>query len=74
MLSRAKITKHSTAKQAALIANEARVDKLLIGHFSSRYKEIDLFEAEAKEFFNATTAVSDGDEYELTFKEFDNET
>lgn len=74
MLSRAKITKHSTAKQAALIANEARVDKLLIGHFSSRYKEIDLFEAEAKVFFNATTAVSDGDEYELTLKEFDNET
>jgi ribonuclease Z len=72
MLTRAKSTKHSTAKQAGLIAKEAMVGRLLIGHFSARYKEIDLFESEAKEIFKATTAVSDGDEYELILEDVDN--
>ena len=67
MKSRAKSTKHSTAEQAALIAKEAIVSKLLIGHFSARYKEIDLFELEAKEIFTSTKAVVDGDEFELNF-------
>lgn len=65
MLSRAKSTKHSTARQAAMIAKEAKVERLLIGHFSARYKETDLFELEAKEVFSNTKAVSDGDEYEI---------
>lgn len=65
MINRAKSTKHSTAEQAALIAKEAMVDKLLIGHFSSRYKDINLFESEAKNIFESTVAVSDGDEFEI---------
>lgn len=53
-------TLHSTARQAAMIAKAANAGKLLVGHFSSRYKEIDAFEDEAKEVFLDTTAVFDG--------------
>lgn len=38
---RAKKTFHSTAKQAAEIASLAQVKKLIIGHFSARYRELD---------------------------------
>jgi len=37
----AKKTFHSTAKQAGMIANQAKVGSLLIGHFSARYNEED---------------------------------
>jgi len=60
-----KKTLHSTAKQAAMIAQQAEVGKLLIGHFSSRYKETDELEAEAQEIFPMTMAVWDG--LELVF-------
>lgn len=56
----AKKTLHSTAKQAATIAKLAGVGKLLIGHFSSRYKETDMLEQEAQTVFENTTAVFDG--------------
>jgi len=44
-------TKHSTARQAAKIAKKATVEKLILGHYSSRYKNIDLFLQEAKTIF-----------------------
>ncbi len=47
-LTRASETCHSTAIQAATLAAKSEVKKLVIGHFSSRYKNIDLFYAEAK--------------------------
>jgi ribonuclease Z len=59
----AKQTFHSTAKQAAMVAKEANAGKLLIGHFSTRYKDIDLFEQEANTIFNDTIAVNDGDRF-----------
>ena len=34
---RAKTTQHSTAAQAAIIAQKAGVGQLIIGHFSARY-------------------------------------
>ncbi|MCF0191200.1 MAG: ribonuclease Z [Marinilabiliaceae bacterium] len=61
----AKITYHSTAQQAATIAQRANVGKLLLGHYSSRYKETDIFEAEAQNIFPNSTAVYDG--YKLVF-------
>lgn len=61
----AKKTLHSTAKQAAMIAKQAGVGKLLIGHFSSRYRETDELEAEAQSVFPMTMAVWDG--LELVF-------
>jgi ribonuclease Z len=42
-------TGHSTAKQAAEIANTANVGKLILGHYSSRYTDINLFRKEAQE-------------------------
>ena len=47
----AKQTYHSTAQQAAEIASEAKVGQLVIGHFSSRYKNDNEFLTEAKEVF-----------------------
>ncbi len=56
-------SKHSTAQQAANIAKKANVKKLLIGHFSSRYKNIELIENEAKIIFSNTIAVKDNDKF-----------
>lgn len=48
----AKKTKHSTAKQAAIIAKDAKVNQLVIGHYSSRYSNIEDFKEEANEVFD----------------------
>ncbi|MBO7279529.1 MAG: ribonuclease Z [Bacteroidaceae bacterium] len=56
--SRAQETFHSTAQQAAHIAKEANVKQLVIGHFSSRYKEDEQLLNEAKEIF-PTTSLAD---------------
>ena len=47
-------TMHSTAKQAATIAKKANVKQLLIGHFSSREDDHNLFLREAQEVFPNT--------------------
>ncbi len=57
---RAKATFHSTAKQAALIAKEANVKKLLLGHLSARYSDIEDHLKEANEIFPDTEIVEDG--------------
>ena len=44
-------TKHSTAKEAATIAKKAMVKRLIIGHFSNRYKDEQRFLKEASEVF-----------------------
>ena len=44
-------TFHSTAEQAAIIAKNSNVKKLILGHFSSRYNDLDLFLNEAKNIF-----------------------
>ncbi len=55
--SRAFQTNHSTAKQAGQIARKANVGKLLIGHFSSRYKDLSpLLEEVRSEFMNSELA------------------
>ncbi len=56
----AELTKHSTAKQAALIAYKAQVGVLVLGHYSARYDDIQLFEDEAKEVFERTIVSNDG--------------
>ncbi len=50
---------HMTAKEAAMIAKEANVKKLILTHFSARYQFPRDFEIEAKEFFPNTIAVKD---------------
>lgn len=50
-------TKHSTGRQAAVCAREANAKKLLLTHFSSRYKTVELIEREAQEVFPAAEAA-----------------
>ena len=56
----AKKTKHATSKQAAQIAKDAEVGQLIIGHYSGRYKDISLFQKEAKEIFENTNLAEPG--------------
>ena len=56
---------HSTTLQAARLAAEAGVQKLLIGHYSSRSSEVRAYEAECRSVFPETFATSDGDRYEI---------
>lgn len=57
---RAQETHHSTARQAALVAQAAGVDRLLIGHYSARYHDTAEHLAEAQAIFPHTTAASEG--------------
>lgn len=50
-LKRAEETTHSTALQAAQIAKKVNAEKLLLGHFSSRYIDLSVLEKEAKTVF-----------------------
>jgi ribonuclease Z len=61
----ARETLHSTSLQAATIARDAGVRKLLIGHFSSRYKDISQLVEEAKKVFMETEGVNDGDTHSI---------
>jgi len=64
-LDRATSTYHSTAKEAATIAQKANVGKLLLGHFSARYKELEPLEAEAREVFAESYLAIEGEEFIL---------
>jgi ribonuclease Z len=58
-------TKHSTAEQAAKIAQLARVNRLVLGHFSSRYRKKNNFIAEASPFFDAVELAADGKIFDI---------
>ncbi|WKS94541.1 ribonuclease Z [Riemerella columbina] len=47
-------TGHSTAKEAATIAQKAQVKKLILGHFSNRYSDLSVFTDEARQIFPET--------------------
>jgi ribonuclease Z len=64
----ARETLHSTSFQAATIAKMAGAGRLLIGHFSSRYKDHGHLVEEAREIFKETEGVSDGDTYSVPLK------
>ena len=58
-------TKHSTAMQAASIAKAANVGMLILGHYSTRYKSIELFKEEAMEIFPNVELADDGKFFEF---------
>jgi ribonuclease Z len=60
LLPRATQTCHSTAKQAGKMAKKANVGKLIIGHFSSRYKDLEPLLSEAQSVFPNTVLAEDG--------------
>jgi len=58
-------TKHSTAREAATIGKDAQVRLLILGHFSTRYKSIELFKEEAQEVFPNVELADDGKVFEF---------
>lgn len=58
-------TLHSTAKQAAQIALKANVKLLILGHYSTRYDNITVFQEEAKTIFPEVLLADDGNTFEL---------
>ena len=58
-------TKHATARQAATIARDADVGQLILGHFSTRYKTLNLFIEEAQRVFGNVVLAEDGKEFNV---------
>lgn len=56
---------HSTARQAAMIARLCGAKRLLTGHYSSRYKDMNLFLQQAQEVFPGTILNKEGLKIEL---------
>jgi ribonuclease Z len=56
---------HSTTAQAAEIANKAGVKQLLLGHFSSKYKDLAAFKEEAEKIFTYVHVTEEGKTYEV---------
>ena len=50
---------HSTARQAALVARDAGVGRLLLGHYSSRYEDEQILLREAQEVFENTSLTDE---------------
>jgi len=65
MKEQAQKTYHSTALDAAKMAQLAEAKKLLLGHFSNRYKETESFVKEAKTIFENTKAATEGKTYTI---------
>ena len=52
---------HSTARQAAMVARDAGVGKLLLGHYSSRYEDEKVLLDEAKTVFENSFLTNEMD-------------
>lgn len=65
MAARSKEVKHSTAAEAATIAQKANVGKLILGHYSARVEDHSLFLQEAKPIFENTLLAEENDVIEI---------
>lgn len=65
MLDRANQTHHTTALQAAEVAVLTNASRLLIGHFSSRYKTLNELLDEARSVFAETELALEGSTYTI---------
>lgn len=65
MLERANETHHTTALQAAEIAKKVGAKKLILGHFSSRYKTLGPILDEAKSAFENVELAVEGHTYQI---------
>lgn len=62
---RARQTMHSTAKEAATIAKKANVKRLIIGHYSQRYYDLNPLLDEARSVFDDTLLAEEGEKHEV---------
>ncbi|MBA2423150.1 MAG: ribonuclease Z [Chitinophagales bacterium] len=62
---RAELTFHATTLQAGLIAKKAAVKNLLIGHFSSKYEDLNLLLEETKSVFTNTELAEEGKVFKI---------
>ncbi|MDZ7648885.1 MAG: ribonuclease Z [Cytophagales bacterium] len=60
-------TKHSTARDAATMAKQVGAEKLLVGHFSARYQNLEPLLQEAKQVFPNTELAIEGATFELPY-------
>lgn len=58
-------TLHSTARHAAEIAQLSNANTLLIGHYSARYKDLNLLLEEARSVFPNTRLAVEGEEHTI---------
>ncbi|MBR1570805.1 MAG: ribonuclease Z [Bacteroidales bacterium] len=56
---------HSTTLDAARVAKEAGVKRLIVAHYSSRNTDSSLYQAECSSIFPDTVAATDGDVFEI---------
>ncbi|MEQ8238281.1 MAG: ribonuclease Z [Cyclobacteriaceae bacterium] len=63
MLDRAQSTYHTTARQAAELARDANIGKLLLGHFSTRYRDLAPLLIEARQYFENTELAIEGEKF-----------
>ncbi len=63
MVDRAKETFHTTSLEVAQLAKAKGVKKLLIGHFSARYRDLTPMLLEAKEVFSNTYLAQEGETF-----------
>lgn len=61
-------TKHSTAAEAASMAQRCNASILLVGHFSARYRELEPLLAEAQAIFPNTQLAIEGTSFELPYE------
>ena len=62
---RAEKTNHTTTKQAATLARDAKVGKLIISHFSARYDNLEPLLEEAREVFPETYLAEEGKTFDV---------
>ncbi len=67
MFERATETHHSTTIQAAEVAKTVQAKKLIIGHFSARYRNLEPLLLECKSIFNETYLAIEGKEFAIEY-------
>lgn len=68
MTEMAERTFHSTTLQAAQVAKDAAVKRLVVGHYSSRFNSVDFYLDEIQTIFPDSSLAHDGDVIEITLQ------
>jgi ribonuclease Z len=68
MTEMAERTFHSTTLQAAQVAKDAAVKRLVVGHYSSRFNSVDFYLDEIQTIFPDASLAHDGDVIEITLQ------